>query len=107
MTDRELLELAAEAAGNGAEWYSGLGMCINGAGPMPRQWLPLHDYGDALGLAMKLRMSVVITALGPSARAEEVSAWCDENIAAGEDCGPALCRAIVRAAAAAAQARRP
>jgi hypothetical protein len=99
MTDRELLELAALAAGNGAVWYQGLGLCIDEGGERMRRWRPLEDKGDALDLALKLRMSIVITTLGPSARAEDCIKWEDENIAAGEDCGAALCRAIVRAAA--------
>lgn len=107
MTDRELLELAAKAAGIGHNdkraSYPSPALYLGQKGGW---WNPLQDHGEALGLALKLRMSIVITALGPSARAEEVSAWCDENIAAGEDCGAALCRAIVRAAAAAVLARR-
>jgi hypothetical protein len=99
MTDRELLELASKAARNGAEWYIGLGMCIDEGGEGMRRWRPLEDKGDATDLALELRMSIVITACGASARAEDRIAWCDEHIAAGEDCGPALCRAIVRAAA--------
>ena len=106
MTPRELLELAEQAAGNGAVWYEGLGMCIDEGGLLPRRWRPLEDNGDAIDLALKLRMSIVITALGPSARAEDRIKWEDENIAAGEDCGAALCRAIVRAAAACAQGRQ-
>lgn len=45
MTDRELLELAAKAAG-----YE-----RNSAGPIgPCEWNPLEDDGDALRLAIKL-----------------------------------------------------
>lgn len=100
MTDRELLELAAKAAGieynNKRASHPSPALYL---GPSGGWWNPLQDYGEALGLALKLRMSIVITATGPSARAEDHIAWCDERIAAGEDCGPALCRAIVRAAA--------
>lgn len=99
MTPRELLELAAQAAENGAVWYDILGMCIDEGGTIPRLWRPLEDKRDAIDLALKLRMSIVITADGASARAEDRVAWCDEHIAANEDCGLALCRAIVRAAA--------
>lgn len=49
MTDRELLELAAKAAG-----YE-----RNSAGPIgPCGWNPLEDDGDALRLAVKLRLSI-------------------------------------------------
>jgi hypothetical protein len=62
MTDKELLELAANAANekgdrivpteNGAwyEWHNG--------GANGRPWNPLTDDGDALRLAVKLRMNV-------------------------------------------------
>ena len=47
--DRDLLEKAAKAAGIDLEWE----------GPhSPRKWNPLTDDGDALRLAVKLRMMV-------------------------------------------------
>jgi len=60
MTDRELLELAAKAAGialadwnDGAEPYSsGIGFVL----PSNRMWNPLTDDGDALRLAVKLNL---------------------------------------------------
>jgi hypothetical protein len=56
MTDRELLELAAKAAGishpEGIEWVNNdLGF----------QWNPLTDDGDALRLAVTLQMAINIT----------------------------------------------
>ena len=59
MSDRELLELAAKAAGYGEVWYSGGCSYI---GPKPkfnkpieyRTFNPLDDDGDALRLAVKL-----------------------------------------------------
>lgn len=52
MTNRELLELAAKAAG-----YE-----RNSAGPIgPCEWNPLEDDGDALRLAVMLRLTVKIT----------------------------------------------
>lgn len=56
MTDRELLELAAKAAGIEGRWVDAIGAfeliefdgCIN-------HWNPLTDDGDALRLAVKLR----------------------------------------------------
>lgn len=61
MTDRELLELAAKAAGyrinisnNGTLWIS------HNDGRSWDEWNPLTDDGDALRLAVKLSMRVDI-----------------------------------------------
>ena len=62
MTDRELLELAAKAAGialadwnDGAEPYSsGIGFIL----PSNRMWNPLTDDGDALRLAVALGIDI-------------------------------------------------
>ena len=62
MTDRELLELAAKAAGvaalgwnDGGEPYSsGIGFIL----PSGRVWNPLADDGDALRLAVKLYIGI-------------------------------------------------
>ena len=59
MNDRELIEAAAKAAGNGAEWYSAIGMCIDSNSPVPRPWNPLTDDGDALRLAVRLNIPVI------------------------------------------------
>ncbi len=68
MTDRELLELAAKAAGLGftvpvfgVPPFMGLRL-IGGA-----LWNPLTDDGDALRLAVKLRMTVKVTDYGAAA----------------------------------------
>ncbi len=53
MTDRELLELAAKAAGRGSQWW----MESTWNGP-DKEWNPLTDDGDALRLAVKLRIAV-------------------------------------------------
>ena len=55
MTDRELLELAAKAAGIDVRWYQGdclrvADKCNGFAG----KWNPITDDGDALRLAVKL-----------------------------------------------------
>ena len=55
MSDRELLELAAKAAGIDVRWYQGdclrvADKCNGFAG----KWNPLTDDGDALRLAVKL-----------------------------------------------------
>ena len=63
MTDRELLELAAKAAGvpyiKPSDDYDGsLGLAI-GDNPMrTRTWNPLTDDGDALRLAVKLVIDI-------------------------------------------------
>ena len=55
MTDRELLELAAKAAGyNMAKVLDGYPMYMEGHGI----WNPLTDDGDALRLAVKLGMTI-------------------------------------------------
>jgi hypothetical protein len=65
MTDRELLEAAAKAAGlyeifpapdYEVQWNGdGLWLCGNGNGVL---WNPLTDDGDALRLAVKLRLHI-------------------------------------------------
>ena len=61
MTDRELLELAAKAAGLemmwGRDWHN-TGAPLIGALANPADWNPLTDDGDALRLAVKLRLSI-------------------------------------------------
>lgn len=90
MNDRELLELAAKAASQersiaGDLWSPARG-CL---------WDPLNDDGDALRLAVKLRLlvdvDVRITVVAP--RIADVYAAC------GDDCFAATRLAIVRAAA--------
>lgn len=63
MTDRELLELAAKAAGIEVVW------CATGTMLLPAtksnegcdEWNPLTDDGDALRLAVKLGMNLEVT----------------------------------------------
>jgi hypothetical protein len=58
MTDRELLELAAKASGIvGTVTIPFTGIYVPGRG----DWNPLTDDGDALRLAVKLRMRVILT----------------------------------------------
>jgi hypothetical protein len=57
MTDRELLELAAKAAGY--EWeYEDTGVLFVFV-PQAHEWNPLTDDGDALRLAVKCNMHLV------------------------------------------------
>lgn len=113
MTDHELLELAAKAAGIriffGIEWHD-VGECYTGSRAVPRSWNPLTSDGDALRLAVNLRMSihyetqrfdrqdVEIVEVHHSHDADLGSCQC-VAMAAGEDAGAATRRAITRAAA--------
>lgn len=59
-TDRELLEMAAKAAGLSGyihEWINGPEFIVPGENPVT--WNPLADDGDALRLAVKLRLSII------------------------------------------------
>jgi hypothetical protein len=55
MNDRELLELAAKAAGMNIEWQPRGWAHNNETGC---EWNPITDDGDALRLAVKLRINV-------------------------------------------------
>jgi len=99
MTDRELLEAAAKAAGIAATAYYGpsdefWGLVIDATGV---EWNPLADDGDALRLAVKLEL--IVDAHGLFVRiSEPFGHWL-----AVESKGNPLAatrRAIVRAAAA-------
>lgn len=94
MTDRELLELAAKAAGlivitdakDRGLWIAGL----------EDEWNPLTDDGDALRLAVKLDMSLVMFSI--FVRVDTVD-YTDIYEEYGTDRYAATRRAIVRAAA--------
>lgn len=68
MNDRELLELAAKAAGIEVRWTDSdiyRGSFLRKVVPAPQSpcsewlyWRPLHDDGDALRLAMKLGICI-------------------------------------------------
>lgn len=114
MTDRELLELAAKAAGYALKWgetyivgddevdCTDLSYVVSGQ-PDEADWLwsPLEDDGDALRLAVKLRMAVYppesdgdgATVSGPGAQ----GGWTTEECATDPYAATRL--AIVRAAA--------
>lgn len=98
-TDRELLEAAAKAVGNGAQWYSGFGMGIDNGGAIPLIWNPLDEDGDALRLAVVLRISLDM--LTHIVDATTGTVMCHEPW--GDDHNAATRRAIVRAAAAMAK----
>ena len=99
MTDRELLELAAKAAGieHGADRLDcGLSITLPSGRhySLPR-WNPLEDDGDALRLAVKLRLAVRNSEVRASVMSDVGEASERHN---GDDCA-ATRRAIVRAAA--------
>lgn len=108
MTDKEMLDLAADAAGIEIE-YSPSGIeNVGGSlrkfrvtswhGPYLKgtktDWNPLVDDGDALRLAVKLNMTVKTTDYGGAAKTE--GEWL---LVADTDTLAATRRAIVRAAA--------
>lgn len=59
MNDRELLELAAKAAGIALKWKDDGRSFITSKG-FPFAWNPLADDGDALRLAAELKMMVCL-----------------------------------------------
>lgn len=61
MTDKELLELAAKAAGMEIDWDGDKALTVQMFRGHLKNWLdwnPLEDDGDALRLAVKLRLRV-------------------------------------------------
>lgn len=95
MTDRELLELAAKAAGDAGKRVTAYGAVIMEAGydAEPLYWNPLADDGYALRLAVKLGIDICINH-------EELEVWADDcREPVIHDAGVATRRAIVRAAA--------
>ena len=94
MTDRELLEMAAKAAGIDCDAQIDNGTVVT-AGEAPSFWNPLADDGDALRLAVKL--GFINPGQWPCAGYQEADRMLQET---GEvDWFSATRRAIVRAAA--------
>ena len=60
MTDRELLEAAARAAGMPVGWYSNCMVHLDADGRYAGWWIPFTDDGDALRLAVKVKLRVNI-----------------------------------------------
>lgn len=98
MTDRELLELAARAAGLASiDFLAGDGFAnVYDADGRHSAWNPLDDDGDALRLLVKLRLDI-------SSEHDQVSVIEQREILAcelyGSDANAATRRAITRAAA--------
>lgn len=105
-TDSELLEMAAKAAGIKA-LRDPYGFLRNCTGCDPAQnifsapmWSPLTDDGDAMRLAVKLRLDVSTVDIGGSEQIEVAGpfdGFFSEDV--GSDPCAATRRAIVRAAA--------
>lgn len=91
MSNRELLEMAANAAGYNIEWLD-YAQLMNGA-----RWNPLEDDGDALRLAGRLMMEVRI--LNGCAYAETLDGAGGKIWFYEEDILRAARKAIVSAAA--------
>lgn len=100
MTDKELLELAAKAAGIEYNDRYGKGLWL-GEFYSGKEWNPLTDDGDALRLAVKLKMGISIPVFKKH-RADAISFLHPlvNAIEEGNDPYAATRRAIVRAAAA-------
>lgn len=99
MDDRELLELAAKAAGYQVEWVKNSGCYYRCEEEIGReQWDPLDDDGDALRLGAKLVLNVLASEACILAE-DENGVECIEYIYGPEDYTSGWRRAIVRAAA--------
>ena len=104
MTDRELLEFAAKAAGVKAYWSDNLedwqkdliDPYVN-----KKKWNPLTDSGDVLELAVKLRSYGIIISLAALVQVEILALHCDSPYEELDTTDPVAATrlAIVRAAA--------
>ena len=99
-TDRELLEMAAKAAGLHVKGWVGDRMVFFNpiTGSAEEHWNPLTDDGDALRLAVKLGISIECIAAHDTVMAHIDNEHSSSATEAMDDFGTR--RAIVRAAAA-------
>ena len=97
MNDRSLLEAAAKDAGHLTRSDRDSVWLVEDDGSPIRRWRPLTDDGDALRLAVKLRLNVRHSAAGVRVNTPSIDAF--EELY-GTDPYAATRRAIVRAAAA-------
>lgn len=101
-SDRELLEAAAKAAGIKGEFgrwgWDELPAIAKDDGGL---WRPLTDDGDALRLAVRLRLVVVVMNEGVRVSEHE-----GRSVYVADEPGVATRRAIVRAAAAIGRSKR-
>ncbi len=92
--DRELSSLAAKAIGDTT--FSWFFMDEEYYGSIPLSWNPLHDDGDALRLAVKLNLAIILT--GVAVNVSEIGGRSSIEPTGDDPCA-ATRRAIVRAAA--------
>jgi hypothetical protein len=104
MTDRELLEAAAKAAGIDLGWWAEELHAFWMGQTGDAVWNPLADDGDALRLAVRLRIAVDPWGVGAAAVAIVNNRAATAEPHYGDDPGRATRRAIVRAAAEIARA---
>ena len=103
MTDRELLECAAKAAGIVLHWHEPTKSAwVDG----PQTWNPLTDDGDAFRLAVTLELSIIPDRTSKSMKVFSGTApiWAEES--RKDDPLAATRRAIVLAAAEIGRAER-
>jgi hypothetical protein len=113
-TDRELLELAAKAAGKPIRWDGDVCVLIDPDWSSDKcsAWNPLTDDGDALRLAVKLGIAIQLHPAWIYARAvmpNDHYQWMEitEGWGNTKDPNAATRRAIVRAAAACSEESKP
>ena len=104
--DRELLELAAKAAGIKIRWQSYgnyFVICDIDDEGIEAVWNPILDDGDALRLAVKLNMGISIPVMAATHARVDVITFRNSGVNVIEACKDDPCaatrRAIVRAAA--------
>lgn len=102
-TDRELLELAARAVGlrSMGRYDFQFGLEVSKPHNAPYRWNPLKDEGDALRLAVKMRIQIAPGTYNKYEFSAYSSAGTEakEYLSSLQDDLSATCRAIVRAAA--------
>ena len=101
MDDKELIELAAKAAGEDVEWHDSGSYFYRKSCNWPAEkgfFNPLHDDGEALRLAAKLVLNVLASEACILAE-DENGVECIEYMYGPEDYTSGWRRAIVRAAA--------
>ena len=101
MTDRELSELAAKAAGIDAEWFRGCSSLLRRGSTVAEGglWNPLTSDGDALRLAVKLGLFIQINSGSATAWKWRGENWFEQASDYANDMDATTRRAIVRAAA--------
>ena len=103
MTDRELLELAAIAAGEDVEWLKTEKAFFRRSCSWPQEkgWFnPLHDDGEALRLAVTLKMQIIVHGDWVEAMIDGIQLSSPASCYSADGClYETTRRAIVRAAA--------